>query len=125
MFKPRLIAYLEESKFKTKIQEIAELKKIDICFATQGDQLSQLAKTYVPFLMLIDLSGLDAGWLFRHISILKNMRPNFPICVVVPEEQESIKARAEKYGCDKIITQSELIKEFPNIIENAFRKTSL
>lgn len=124
MFKPRLIVYLEGPKFKSEIQKIAEEKKVDFYFATQGDQLSQLAKTYAPFLMVIDLSGLDVGWLFRHISVLKNMRPNVLLCVMVPEEQEAIRFRAEKYGCDKIITQSELIQELPEIIENALRKTS-
>ena len=124
MFKPRLLVYLEGPQFRTEIQKTAEVKKIDFYFATQGEQLSQLAKTYVPFLMLIDLSGLDVGWLFRHISIIKNMRPNFPVCVMVPEEQEGIRFRAEKYGCDKIIAKSELIQELPDMIENALRKTS-
>lgn len=124
MFKPRLLVYLEGPQFRTEIQKTAEVKKIDFYFATQGEQLSQLAKTYVPFLMLIDLSGLDVGWLFRHISIIKNMRPNFPVCVMVSEEQEGIRFRAEKYGCDKIIAKSELIQELPDMIENALRKTS-
>ena len=124
MFRPFLLVYLDGPQFKIQIEAIAEEKKVDYYFATRGDQLSQFIKTYVPFLMLVDLSGLDLGWLFRHISTIKNMRPNFPICVMVPEEQEALRFRAEKYGCDKIIAKSELIQELPDMIENALRKTS-
>ncbi len=123
MFKPCLLVYLEGPHFRTEIEKIAEQKKIDFYLAAKGDQLLQLVKTYVPFLMLVDLSGLDSSWLFRHISIIKHTRPDFPICAIVDDEQENMRSRAEKYGCDKIIAKSELIQNLHHIVESALRKT--
>lgn len=122
MFKPSFLVYLDGPQFKADIQSIAEAQKVDIHFATQGDQLSQLVKTYAPFFMLVDLSGLDAGWIFRHISIIKNSKPNFSICALVNDDQENVGSRAEKYGCDRIITKSKLIEELPELIEYFLRK---
>ena len=123
MFKPCILLYFEEAQFKDKIQEIAADKKVEIWFVTRGDQLSQLVKTYVPFILLVDLSGSDSGWLFRHISIIKHTNPNFPICAVIEEDQEDVQMRAEKYGCDKILIKSKLVQKLPDIIERALRKT--
>lgn len=123
MFRPFLLVYLDGPQFKTQIEAIAEEKKVDYYFATRGDQLSQFVKTYVPFLMLVDLSGLDSGWLFRHISVIKYIKPTFPICAIIEDDQEDARMRAEKYGCNKILPKSELIQRLPDIIENALRKT--
>ncbi len=123
MFKPCCIIYLETDQHVEKIRKIAEEKKIVFYWAAQGDQLSQIAKTYAPFLMIVDLSGLDSGWLFRHISILSHTKQPFPLCAIVDDEQENVRMRAEKYGCDKIVTKSEFIRKLPDIVESALRKT--
>lgn len=122
MFKPCLIVYLEDLAFHDQIKKIAKDQKVDLYFAGQGDQLSQLIKTYASFLMLVDLSGLDASWIFRHISIIKNINSNFPVCAIVDEDHENIRSRAEKFGCNQIITKSELIPLLPDMIKQFYRR---
>ncbi|GEM_PF-4845114 len=123
MFKPCLLVYVEESSLEVEIQNVLADKKIEIYFATRGDQLSQLVKTYIPFLMVADLSGREPGWIFKHISIIKHAKYDFPICVIINNDEESIRSRAEKYGCDKIILKSEFIKKLPNVVERVLRKS--
>ena len=123
MNKPCLLAFVDDLFFQSQIEGIAKAKDIDFYFATRGEQLSQLAKTLAPSVMLIDLSGLDSEWLFRHIIVIGNMRPDLPIIAFVSHVQQDIRDRAEKYGCKFIFTKSELIKRLPETIENILRKT--
>ena len=94
---------------------------MDFYFATQGEQLSQLAKTLAPSMIIIDLSGLDSEWLFKHISEIRNTRPHLPIIAFIAHVQEAVRERAEKYGCNYIFTKSELLKKLPDRIEKILR----
>ena len=123
MNKPCLLVFVRDLYFKSRIEGIAEAKKIDYYFATQGEQLSQLAKNLAPFMILLDLSGLDSQWLFRHISQIRNSRTDLPIAVLISHVQEAVRQRAESYGCNFVFTKSELLKKLPETIEKALRKT--
>src|SRR3989338_5285032 len=83
MNKPCLLAYAKTTTLYSQIEAIAEAQKLDSYFATQGEQLSQLVKTMAPFMMLLDLSGQDSGWMFRHIITVKSMKSEFPIVGLV------------------------------------------
>ena len=118
MDKPCLLIYVEDQSLKSQIEEIAGAHNVYIQFATQGDQLTQLAKTFAPFMMILDLSGLSSEWLFRHISSIRNAQPDFPIVGLIALGQDEIGDRAEKYGCRRILMKPELTKKLPKIIEH-------
>ncbi|OGQ47003.1 MAG: hypothetical protein A3H42_01180 [Deltaproteobacteria bacterium RIFCSPLOWO2_02_FULL_46_8] len=121
MNKPCLLAFVDDLFFQSRIQGIAGGKRMDFYFATQGEQLSQLAKTLAPSMIIIDLSGLDSEWLFKHISEIRNTRPHLPIIAFIAHVQEAVRERAEKYGCNYIFTKSELLKKLPDRIEKILR----
>ena len=123
MNKPLLLAFVRSPYFQSRIQNVAESKKLDFYFGAQGEQMSQLVKTLVPFMIVVDLSGLDSEWLFRHISQVRNIKSDLPIVAFVSKDQESIQDRAEKYGCNFVFTKSELLGKLPATIENFLRKT--
>ncbi|MBI3999007.1 MAG: hypothetical protein HY351_00180 [Candidatus Omnitrophica bacterium] len=123
MNKPLLLAVINSLYFQSQIEGIAQAKNIDFYFATQGEQLSQLAKTLSPSIMVVDLSGLDAEWIFKHISDINHMRPDLPIVGFVSHVQQTVRERAEKHGCKFVFTKSELVKQLPETIEKVLRKT--
>ena len=122
MDRPCLLAFVEDFYFRSQIEAIARMKRFDPYFATQGEQLSQLAKTLAPFMMLADLSSSDSEWIFRHITELKATRPDFPIVVFIAPVQEDVRDRAERYGCDLVLSKSELIQKLPSTIDDILRK---
>lgn len=123
MNKPLLLAVVSDLYFQSQIEGIAQSKKIDFYFARQGEQLSQLAKTLSPSIVVADLSGVEAEWIFRHIGNINNMRPDLPIVGLVSHVQQAVRERAEKYGCKFVFTKSELAKKLPETIERILRKT--
>ncbi|MBI4372860.1 MAG: hypothetical protein HY585_03950 [Candidatus Omnitrophica bacterium] len=123
MNKPLLLAVVEDLYFQSQIEGIAQAKKIDYYFATQGEQLSQLAKTLSPSLVIVDLSGVETEWIFRHIGNISNMRPELPIVGLVSHVQQTVRERAERYGCKFVFNKSEFAKKLPETIEKVLRKT--
>ena len=123
MEKPCLLVFVDNLFFQTQIEGIARGKGIDVYFATRGEQLSQLAKTIAPLMMIVDLSGLDSEWIFRHISEVGFANPGLPIIAFISHVQEDVRARAERYGCRTIFTKSELKKKLPETIEKVLRKS--
>ena len=117
MQKPSLLVYINDLYFQSVIEEVAHTQNLDVYFATQGEQLSQLAKTFAPFMMLVDLSGTDSEWLFRHIGSIRVVRPEFPIVAFISQDQEEIRDRAEKYGANRVLTKAEFVKKLPDVIE--------
>ncbi len=122
MIRPCLLAYVEDWDVRTKLEETARLKNIECYLAGRGEQLSQLAKTFNPFLVIIDLCAPDSEWLFRHIAFVKFTRPHLRIIAMIYPGQLDVKNRAESYGCDMVILKSELIKKAADLIEQALRK---
>ena len=122
MQKPSLLAFVDDLHFRSEIERIAQAKEIDFYFAAPGEQLSQLVKTLNPFLILVDLSGQDSEWLFRHMSAIGYARPKLPIVGFVTALQKEVRERAEKYGCRLILEKSELIEKLPDVIENVYRQ---
>lgn len=116
MQKPSLLVYINDLYFQSVIEEVAHTQNLDVYFATQGEQLSQLAKTFAPFMMLVDLSGMDSEWLFRHIGSIRTARPEFPMVAFVSQDQEEIRDRAEKYGVNRVLTKAEFVKKLPDVI---------
>jgi DNA-binding response OmpR family regulator len=117
MNKPCLLIYVEDISLRPLIEEMADAQNLYVQFATQGDQLAQLAKTFAPFMMILDLSGLNSEWLFRHIGSIRHAQPNFPIVGLIASGQDEVGDRAEKYGCNQILTKSEFAKKAPGIIK--------
>ena len=115
-----MLVFVRDSYLRIRIEAIAQLKKVDPYFATQGAQLAQLVKTMNPFMLLVDLSGLDSGWIFRHISTVRMQKVDFPIVAIVPSMQEALKERAERYGCNLVLTKSQVLKKLPKTIDAAF-----
>ena len=116
MDKPCFLVYIDDQSLQFKIEEIASSQNLYIHFVTQGEQLSQLAKTFAPFMMILDLSGLNSGWLFRHIGAIRINQPTFPIVGLINPDQDDVRDRAEKYGCNYVFTKSECAKTLPKVI---------
>lgn len=117
MNKPCLLTYLDELSLQSEVEEIAMLQNIYIQYVTQGDQLAQLVKTFAPFMMILDLSGLNSEWLFRHIGSIRHAQPAFPMMALILCGQDDVRDRAEKYGCNYILTKSEFKEKAPEIIK--------
>ncbi len=118
MQKPSLLVYMNDLYFQSVIEEAASAQNLDVYFAKQGEQLSQLAKTFAPFMMIIDLSGIDSEWLFSHIGSIRAMKPEFPMVAFVSEAQDEVGDRAEKYGVNRVLTKAEFVKKLPGVIEH-------
>jgi len=118
MQKPCLLVYINDLYFQSVIEEIVLAQNMDVYFAAQGEQLSQLAKTLAPFMMIVDLSGIDSEWLFGHIGSIRPMRPEFPMVALVSQEQDEVRDRAEKYGVNRVLTKAEFVKKLPDVIEH-------
>lgn len=123
MFKPCAIVYLEDPALQNDVQKIADSKNINVSFAGRGDQLAQLVKNNKAFLLIVDLSGLDSAWLFKHLSAIKYTNPEFPIYGILGAEDEAQRSRAEKYGCKQCLLLAEWLSQLPDIIETHLRKS--
>ncbi|MBI1978345.1 MAG: hypothetical protein HYS55_06290 [Candidatus Omnitrophica bacterium] len=122
MNKPCLLAYVSDLYFQSRIEAIAEAKKLDFYFATQGEPLSELVKNFSAFMLVVDLTELNPDWIFRHLSEVLHRDNTFPIVGFVSHVQEAVRERAEKYGCYRVYTKSELLKKLPDTIETVLRK---
>ncbi len=121
MKKPCVLAVIESLYFRSQLEGIARSKDVELYFASQGEQLSQLVKTFAPLMMIVDLSGLNSDWIFRHISNIIENNPRFPIVAFISHVREDVRQRAEKYGCRFILTKSQLAKKLPETIEQILR----
>jgi len=121
MKKPCIVVFVESIYFSSQLEGIAKAKDVELYFASQGEQLSQLVKTFAPLMMIVDLSGLNSDWIFRHISSIVENNPRFPIVAFISHVQEDVRQRAEKYGCRFILTKSQLVKKLPETIEQILR----
>ena len=119
-----MIAYLEGPEFEALIKTVVEEKGVEYYLVHQGDQLSQLAKTYNPFLMLLDLCSPESGWLFKHITEVKSLKPRLPIVVIYNPMDSAIQMRAQSYGCDFLISRHDFIEQFPLIVESTLKQPS-
>ena len=118
MLKPCLLAFVDDPSLRSQISAVIETKGAGVYFATEGEQLSQLAKTLKPFMILVDLSELDAEWVFRHITTIVNANPSLPVLSFVDlHTSEAVQDRAKKYGCRSVLLKSELIKILPDLVE--------
>lgn len=118
MLKSCLLAFIDDSSLRPQVEAIVEAKDAEVYFATEGEQLSQLAKTLRPFMVLVDLTELDSGWIFKHITNIVNLNPSLPILAFVdPHTPDAVRDRAEKYGCRKVFLESELLEKLPDLIE--------
>jgi hypothetical protein len=116
MEKPCLLIYLDDPSLQSRVEEVAGLQSLYVQKATQGDQLSQLVKTFAPFMIILDLTGLNSEWLFRHMGSIRNEFPLFPMVGLVPSNQDDVRDRAEKYGCSQVLTKAEFSKTLPKIL---------
>ena len=123
MNKPCLVAYVDDLYFQSQIEGVAKAKKLDFYFAMQGESLSQLVKNFSAFILIVDLTGSNSDWIFRHISEIIGRDSTFPIIGFISHVQEDVRARAEKYGCFKVFAKSELVKRLPDTMDQVLKKT--
>lgn len=121
MKKPCVLAVIDNLYFRSQLEGITRSKDVELYFAAQGEQLSQLVKTFAPLMMVADLSGLNTDWIFRHISNIIENNPRFPVVAFISHVQEGVRQRAEKYGCRFVLTKSQLTKKLPEVIERVLR----
>lgn len=121
MNKPCLLIYLEDPDLRSFIEGIAAEKQLDFYFATQGEQLLQCVKALRPLMMIVDLSGLNTEWLFKHIAGIMEIKSNFPLVAFVASDEEGIRYRLERAGCKVILKKSEVERKLPEVIENILR----
>ena len=123
MLKPCFLAFVDDPSFRSQVETIVHAKGGEVYFATEGEQLSQLAKTLRPFMVMVDLTELDAEWIFRHISTIVNNSPHLPVLAFVDSDiPKAARVRAERYGCRQVILKNDLIAQLPNIVEKALAK---
>jgi CheY-like chemotaxis protein len=118
MNQPCLLAYLEDPPLEEFIQKLSEDKGMDFYFATFGEQLTQYVNSFVPFMMLVDMTGLETSWLFRHVAEVKNAKPRFPIVALTGKDEESMKNRLESAGCNAVLNKKEFTEKFPELVES-------
>ena len=118
-----LLAFVDDPGIQTRLESVAEEKQVECYLAKWGEQLSQLAKTLNPFLVVVDLSGQESEWLFKHINIIKHENPRLRIVAMTNAGQTDVKERADSYGCDLTLSKPDLFRRFPEIIESALGKT--
>lgn len=120
MLKPCLLAFVEDKDFRSIIETVVRYSGAEAYFAAEGEQLSQLAKTFAPFMVLVDLSELDAEWIFKHISTIKDMNPKLPIFAFLePDAPQSAQDRAEHYGCTAVFPKEKLFEQLPGLVTKA------
>lgn len=103
--------------FQSQIEVAVKAEGARCEFATRGDHLAQMVRNFKPFLMLLDLSGHDTDWIYKHIGDIKERNPSFPIVAFLSHVQEAEKARAESAGCDSVLPKSVFSKSLPKIIK--------
>ena len=119
---PCCLVFINDEGLRSQLEEMFQAKEIDCYFIKQGDQLSQLVKNWNPFMMVIDLSSADSEWIFRHIAGVELTRPGFPIVALVSDAQETLRRRAESYGCRFIFTESEFLEKLPGTVDGILTK---
>lgn len=117
-----LLAFIDDQGIQARISGVAEEKQVECYLARWGEQLSQLAKTLNPFLVVIDLSGRDSEWLFKHINIIKYNNPRLRIVGMTEQGQTDIEDRAASAGCDMVLSKPEFFRRFPGIVEAVLGK---
>ena len=122
MSKPICFIYVEDLDFREKLREVVLTLDINEYFLTRGDQIYQLVKNWVPFMLVVDLTGPESEWIFKHIAMIESSVPDFPILAIVPDNQEHARQRAESYGCGIILTKKEFAKKIHAQIERVLRK---
>ena len=120
--RPCLLAFVDDPGIQTRIESVAEEKQVECYLAKWGEQLSQLAKTLNPFLVVADLSGQESEWLFKHLNIIKYERPRLRIVAMINAAQTDIEDRAASYGCDLVLPKPEFFRRFPGIVEAVLGK---
>jgi len=68
-------------------------------------------------MILVDLSSPESEWIFRHIAQVENAMPGFPIVGFIERSQETVRHRAESYGCRFVFTVDELAEKLPETVE--------
>lgn len=122
MLKPCVVAFVEDLRFRSILEEATQRKSVECYFAGRGEQLSQLAKSLNPFLFIVDLSSVESEWLFKHIALIKFARSSLTVVAIVNSDDEQIRNRAESYGCDLTVSKEDFAKATPDTIERALRK---
>ena len=125
MEQPCCLAFVDDEKLRSQLEVLFKAKKIDHYFIRQGEQVVQLVKNWMPFMLLVGLTSTSSGWLFRYIAAIEALHSSFPIVAFVSNDaEEAVWQRAETYGCSFVFKESELLQELPDIIENILTKKS-
>jgi hypothetical protein len=121
---PTCLAFVSSGNLHLQpdLEAIFKEKGVSCYFLKQGDPLTQLAKTWAPFMLLVDLTGQESEWIFRHIAQLEETFTNFPVVAVVKEIEDAVHRRAESCGCRFVLSEENLIEKLPDIIEDIIER---
>ncbi len=122
MNQPVCLGYIEDENLRAGLQQIASENGFDCFFAERGEQLSQLVKRWVPFMLVADLCGTGNEWLYSHIAAIDFLYPEFPMAAVIPDHEEQARQRVESYGCRYVMAKSEWPKQLSRIIVRVLEK---
>jgi hypothetical protein len=114
---PRIIVYIENQTFRSPLETSAAKQSVDPYFATQGEHLTQLITSFVPIMMVVDMTGRETSWLYRYVSEITYDNPKFPIVAIAPAGEEAIVRRLESTGCKAILTNRDFEEKIEGIIE--------
>jgi hypothetical protein len=121
MKRPCLLAFIEDAPTRSIVDQVASDKNLEIYPLGQGAPVLQYVKTLAPLMLIADLSGFGADWLYKHIAEIKNMTPTFPIAAFIPKAEEALRRRLESAGLKSIFFKTEIEKYLPEMIENVMR----
>lgn len=116
MDKPVCLAYIEDETIHAELENLARESGFECFFAVHGEQLAQLIKSWAPFMLIVDLCGIQNEWIYRHLTVIDFLYPEFPMVAVIPEDEEHVRHRVESYGCRFALTKSECTEKLPELL---------
>ena len=112
-----ILAAVSDLFFQSQIELAAKAEGAAVQFVSRGEHLAEMVRNFKPFLLVLDLSGSDSEWIYKHIGDIKERQPDFPIVAFIPHILEAEKMRAESAGCDAVFAKSIFSKKLPQIIK--------
>lgn len=116
MNKPVCLVYVEDKEICGNLKQLADQNGFECFFAVQGEQLAQLVKTWAPFMLMVDLCGIQNEWIYRHLTVIDFLYPEFPMVAIISGDEEHVRHRAESYGCRFALTKKECAEKLPFLV---------
>ena len=117
--KPLILLVEDEESMSSYISSILTLNNYNVIKTSKGKEAIQMAASYYPDLMLLNLGLPD----IRGIEVLKSirLRTNIPIIILSKHRNEYEKVEAFDIGADDFITKPFGVPEFLARLRTALR----